>query len=291
VKTLLITGYNGLIGKSLLSELTKNPSFNILGLGRSGNDKVKTIHVDLSENWDQTQLPDKVDVVIHLAQSEKFREFPGSALEVFNVNTQSTLRLLDYARQAGATKFIYASSGGVYGNSDIGFNEEDPLQPNKDLGFYLTTKFCSELLVQNYSQFLEINILRLFFVFGEDQRKNMLIPRLIDSVKNGKLITLQGKEGIKINPIYVQDAARAIINILGKKGSFNVNIGGSEIVSIKQLSELIGKYVGKAPVFEYQNTEAKNLIGDITKMRKIYEPVISMEHAIQKMTLNEQDGK
>ncbi|MBS1652577.1 MAG: NAD(P)-dependent oxidoreductase [Bacteroidetes bacterium] len=278
---ILITGSNGLIGNSLILKLEKKEQLTVFGLGRKG--LPNSCEIDLNTNWNENSLPEKVDIIIHLAQSELFRDFPNSAKEVFNVNTLSTLKLLEYARKSGVKKFIYASSGGVYGNSDKGFNEESPLQPNKELGFYLTTKFCSELLVQNYCSFFDVNVLRFFFVFGEKQRKNMLLPRLIESVRSERTIVLQGKGGIKINPIYVEDATNAIMKIIEKKGSFNVNIGGNEILSIKQISEHIGRFLNKTPIFEYQDTEAKNLIGDISKMKELYTPQISFEEALKKM--------
>ncbi|MGZ4036569.1 MAG: NAD-dependent epimerase/dehydratase family protein [Bacteroidia bacterium] len=280
---MLVTGCSGLIGSALTALLKQGANMNVTGTSHSAAPAPGIIHLDLNEPWNDAMLPAKTDVVIHLAQSEKFRDFPASAREVFEINTHSTLKLLDYARKAGVKKFIYASSGGVYGNSDTGFNEESPLQPNKDLGFYLTTKFCSELLVENYTAFFDINILRFFFVFGEKQRRNMLMPRLIESVKTKKPITLQGKEGIKINPVYVEDAARTIVKIIETPGSYNVNIGGAETVSIKQLSELIGTQLNMSPVFEHQDTEVKNLIGDISKMKQLYSPVVSLEEAIKKL--------
>lgn len=284
MKHILVTGYNGLIGDALVEQLQDKTLFQLYGISRSVNTKVSNFVLDLSTNWSDDILPKKIDVVIHLAQSEKFRDFPESANEVFQVNTLSTLKLLEYARKAGAKKFIYASSGGVYGNSDIGFNEESPLQPNKDLGFYLTTKFSSELLVGNYTSFFDINILRFFFVFGKKQKKNMLIPRLIEAVKNENSIKLQGEEGIKINPVYVDDAAKAIIEIMKKEGSFNVNIGGTEILSIKCIGEIIGNQLKKTTLFEYQDVEAKNLIGDISKMNNLLgEPQITFAEGIKRM--------
>ena len=283
MKHVLITGCNGLIGDVLIEQLIGDKELQLYGISRSINTKVSTIELDLSTNWPDNILPKKIDVVIHLAQSEKFRDFPESADEVFHVNTLSTLNLLEYARKAGAKKFIYASSGGLYGNSDMAFTEESPLQPNNDLGFYLSTKFSSELLVGNYESFFDINILRFFFVYGEKQQKNMLIPRLIDSVKTLEAINIQGTEGIKINPVYVEDAANAIIKIINKQGSYNFNIGGSEIISIRNISEIIGKQLNIKPVFEYQNIDAKNLIGDISKLKTLFTPTITIEKGIKKM--------
>jgi UDP-glucose 4-epimerase len=283
METVLITGSNGLIGEELSVMLKKNTAYQLYGVGRSKVGKSNTIILDLSTDWSDEVLPKKIDVVVHLAQSEKFRDFPNSALEVFNVNTLSTLKLLDYAKKAGARKFIYASSGGVYGNSDTGFMEDSPLQPNKDLGFYLSTKFSSELLLANYANYFSINILRFFFVYGPKQRKNMLIPRLIESVKTGVPINLQGEEGIRINPVYVTDAVKTIVSVLKDPASHNINIGGEEIISIKGICKIIGCLVDREPYFEYQKTEVKNLIGDITKMKSFHAPKITFENGVRNM--------
>ena len=284
MKHILITGCNGLIGDALVEQLQDKTLFQLYGISRSVNTKVSTFVLDLSTNWSDDILPKKIDVVIHLAQSEKFRDFPESANEVFQVNTLSTLKLLEYARKAGAKKFIYASSGGVYGNSDIGFNEDSPVSATGDLGFYLSTKFCSEVLVENYNSFFDVEILRFFFVYGERQQRSMLIPRIVDSIKEGRPITLQGSEGVRVNPIYVGDAVKSIIKVMDLKGSHKINIGGSEILSLKNIGDLIGSITGCTPIYKYEDKEPKNLISDIAKMKKLLlEPQTKFGEGIKKI--------
>lgn len=281
---ILISGSNGLIGHDVASYLTEIDSYQVFNISRSSSSESNHIYVDLSTDWCDDVLPEKIDIVLHLAQSEKFRNFPESVEEVFNVNTLSTIKLLNYARRAGAKKFIYASSGGIYGNGNDEFTEETPINLSSNLGFYLSTKFCSELLVQNYSPFFEIDILRFFFVYGPRQRKDMLIPRLINSVKNGVPITLQGEDGIKINPIYVDDAVEAIIKCFDITGNNRINVAGSEILSLRNICEVIGEAVGKAPVFSIQEVEPKHLIADISRMKeKLTTPSTDFKTAIQKM--------
>ena len=285
VENILITGSTGLVGEVLFEELKCNTFYNTYGISRSSENEINSIKLDLSQDWSTEILPKKIDIIIHLVQSEKFRDFPDSAKEVFDVNTNSTLKLLDYARKVGVKKFIYASSGGVYGNSDYGFSEDSSITIRNDIGFYQSTKLCSELLVNNYSAFFDVDILRFFFVYGEKQRRDMLIPRLVDSVRDGKKIILQGDEGIKINPVYVEDAVNAIMEIIKKEGSFIVNIGGAEIITIKSLCELVGNQLGKAPVFEFQKGDVKSLIGDISKMKALYQPVITLSNGIARMAI------
>ncbi|MBI3500570.1 MAG: NAD(P)-dependent oxidoreductase [Bacteroidetes bacterium] len=270
---ILITGASGLIGSSLVNKITEGNEIFILNHNRKLQNefskKVKTIFCDLSEDWNVNFLPEKIDAIIHLAQSEHFREFPEKSEEIFRVNTLSTLKLLNYAKYSDAKKFIYASSGGIYGNNESGFNEDTPVVSNNDIGFYLSTKLCSEIIAENYNSFFDVITLRFFFVYGKNQKCSMLIPRLVDSVKQEKPIILQGKEGIKINPVHVEDAASAVIKTMALNGSHKINIAGPEILSIKQIAETIGGKLQKKPLFEIKNIESKNLIGDIGKMCKL----------------------
>jgi UDP-glucose 4-epimerase len=283
----LITGVTGLIGSHLAEALDKD-KWIVYGLSRGAmNKEIKNyqhLEIDLSKNWSTDLLPEKVDTVIHLAQSEYFRNFPEAVENIFHVNTSSTLRLLEYARKAGVKNFILASSGGVYGSGDKIFDEEEVIFPPKELGFYLSTKFCSELIAENYFSFFNIIIHRYFFVYGSGQRSDMLIPRLVNSVINGKPITLQGKEGLKINPVYVEDAVKAIIGSMALEKSEKINIAGSEVISIKDIAATIGKVVNKEPIYEIKSEQQPlNLIGDIKKLSKLlHVPEIMFEEGLRR---------
>ncbi len=285
---ILITGVNGLLGMELAKVLCNGADHFVYGLSRSvpliHSHNYKHIQADLGQPDFLGQLPRKLDAIVHLAQSEKFRDFPAAAPEVFNVNTLSTLKLLDYARVAGVKNFIYASSGGVYGNKDIGFTEDSPVMGNGDLGFYLSTKLCSEIITDNYSVFFNVVQLRFFFVYGERQHKGMLIPRLLNSVMSSTPIMLTGSEGIKINPIYVSDAAKAVQKALNINHSDKINVGGSQSLSIKQIADVMSQKLGIDPVFNRVEGGPKNLIGDIRKMkRELHDPEISFDKGIEKL--------
>jgi nucleoside-diphosphate-sugar epimerase len=233
-------------------------------------DNVEIQSVDLSAAWETHALPREVDAVIHLAQSEQFRDFPEQAEQVFHVNTVSTLRLLDYARRVGVRIFILASSGGVYGYGAQAFSEDTPLAYRGELEFYLITRLCSEIIAQNYTPSMSVIVLRFFFVYGPGQRCSMLIPRLVQAVSDGKPISLQGPEGIRLNPIHVSDAADAVQRALDLQGSHTINIGGPEVLSLRQIGDLIGEAVGKVPRFEVQSVDqSRHLVGAIDKMTRL----------------------
>jgi nucleoside-diphosphate-sugar epimerase len=256
-------------------------SFNVIALNhintRKNVEDVKYQTIDFTTHHWTAELPDKLDCIIHLAQSSNFRDFPQSALDVFKVNIESTAQLLDYARRIGVKQFIYASSGGVYGNGVNPFHEHAPIVPFNQLGYYLGSKACSEILVQSYASIFKVIILRPFFMYGPGQNRNMLIPRLMDSVANGKPIVLQGENGILINPIHVKDASSAVLAAMSVQDSSTFNIAGPDILSIRQICEEMGAFLGKKPCFEFQTEKSNDLIGDISEMRNyLHNPKIHL---------------
>src|SRR5262249_43548975 len=156
-------------------------------------------------------LPRGVDAVCSLAQSSNFRNFPEKANDIFAVNVAANLGLVQWATSAGVGKFLYASSGGVYGGRRDGvLRESDPLTVNPALGFYLGSKLCAEILLQDYRSFFKTGaILRPFFVYGPGQKADMLVARLIESVRHSRPVQLHGSNGLRLNPVFVEDAAAA----------------------------------------------------------------------------------
>lgn len=263
---ILITGAGGLIGSHLLPLLEKEHEVFTISSKING---ANNFQINFAEDWTTDILPEGINAIIHLSQSEDFRDFPGKAKAVFNTNTVSTLNLIDFAVKKGVKKFIYASSGGVYGNSDEAFKEEQEIVYKKELGFYLATKHCSEVILNNYSSLLDIQQLRIFFVYGKGQRKDMLMPRLVKNVTEGNTITLTGKDGIRINPLHATDAAKAIKAALDLTGSHIINTGGAEVLSLRDICEQIGRVTGKEPVFSIDDKRPGNLFGDISKMKTL----------------------
>jgi len=274
----LLFGASGLIGTCLTSLLRETYAVISIGHKRAGD-----YFIDLESEWTSDSLPGHVDSVVYLAQSEKFREFPESAESIFRVNSLSLLKAFEYARRAGARTFVYASSGGVYGNSADVCDEDSSVCPHGELGFYLGTKMCGEIIAENYYPFMNVVILRPFFVYGPGQRSDMLIPRLVERIRNGQTIQLVGGDGLQINPTYVEDAARAIQKALTLGMSCKVNIGGPEIVSMRRIGELIAQELGKRALFERVEGTAGRLVGSIEKMsRLLWQPRITFSEGIKK---------
>jgi UDP-glucose 4-epimerase len=262
---ILLTGAAGFIGSHALTKLDDEHDLYPL-VREAPDDRREWIVQDLAQPLDFSRLPERIDAVIHLAQSHRYREFPAGAEDVYAVNVHSTFRLLEYAREAGARTFVLASTGGIYGYSYEALAETDPANP---LNFYLTSKHVAESLLANYQALFHTVVFRFFFVYGPGQGP-MLVPNLIEKVRKGDQISIAGKPGQRINPIHVSDAVEAFPPALELAESNVFNVAGDEIVSIRELVAVIEQATGEAAHVRHIDPEHEgDLIGENSRMKEL----------------------
>jgi UDP-glucose 4-epimerase len=265
----LVTGASGFIGSRLVRAL--EPDHDVLALVRRDPAPelaglATCIEHDLSSPLGADALPDRVDAVVHLAQSDRYRDFPDGAPDIFAINVRATFELLEYARAVGAGRFVFASTGGVYGYNDKRVVETHPVSP---LNFYLSSKYAAEVLIANYRAVLDTVVVRPFFVYGPGQAR-MLVPTIVEKVTTGTTIEIDGNPGLTINPIYVDDAVAAIVGALRSSESGLFNLAGDESVTITGLVELIGEVAGIEPIVEHRDSDpGGDLLGDNRQMKEV----------------------
>ena len=264
---ILVSGAAGFIGRRLVVRLAEQ--HEVFGLSRRPSTSAHSIQMDLSVGLDATRLPPQIDTVVHLAQSEHYREFPERADDIYAVNVESTFRLLEYARLAHAKRFILASSGGIYGYSKDALVEAAPASPPD---FYLRTKQLAEILLFAYDQYFATIAIRPFFIYGEGQRRAMFVPRLVRNVLLGRPITLSPPDGLLVNPIHVADAEGAFTAALTADFSGAINIAGPDVLSLGEVVRIIGHTLGREPVVERVADAPGNVVGDLTLMSRILGP-------------------
>jgi UDP-glucose 4-epimerase len=264
----LVTGAAGFIGSRLCGALAAM-GHGVIALHRPAHARafpggVEPIACDLAAPDGLGHLP-RVDTIIHLAQSSRFRDFPLGARDMFDVNLRATFELLEFARTSGVKHFVYASSGGIYGQGAAAFSDAAPLVMAEPLGFYLSSKLAGELLVDNYASFFATATLRIFFAYGPGQQADRLIPRLLDNVRHGNPIYLDGANGLAINPIYVDDLVDIVLRAVARPAPLKINIAGTEVLTLRDIGGILGNIVGKAPVFVSRSSrEAPSVVGDIS---------------------------
>jgi len=263
----LVTGAAGFVGRHLtpllaaeheVIALVRRPPTSSLGAAT-------ILQADLNGPGLEESLPGGVDVVVHLAQA--YLPFPEHAAEIFAVNAGSTQRLADWARRTGVRRLVLASSGSVYAPAPRPVREDDPTRP---IAFHPATKLMAEQLLGFYEDAMAVVRLRLFAPYGPGQTDRM-IPRLIQTIAEGRPVRLSRGGEPRLNPIHVDDLVGIIDQAVGGAGAPVVNIAGPRPVSVAEIARIIGSALGRTPAFEDHDVDPPgDLIADTTRMREVF---------------------
>ena len=266
----LVTGASGLIGSRLVARLAGRGD-EVIALVRDAasapREAGEVVVHDLARPLEPETVP-QVDAIAHLAHHPHVA-VPEHATSLYRLNTMSTQELLDAGRRAGVRRFLYASSGAVFGFSSAPLRETDPRR-GRDL--YALTKLHAEQLVEAYADYLEPVIVRPFFPYGVGQT-GRLISNLVERVRAGEPVVLREGGRPRCNPIYVDDAVRAFVAALDGPAPNAVNAAGDEIVTIAELAAAIGRAVGVEPEFVEEPGEVgHDWVADNARMRELLGP-------------------
>lgn len=223
---IFIIGAGGFIGSSVFTYL-------------SGKDFLVEKHIrSVDGDLTETSIPENADVIVNCAGR---LGLPGVT---FNQLTQSNVTLpilLADTCRARKIHLIHLSTPGIAGlSADI--TEDSPADP---WGDYEKSKYQGEEALRKHyiSQSGQLTILRPDFVYGPGDRHKL---PFFKQVGKGWL-PLIGLRDVRIRPTFVLDVCSAIENSMPGKclntGLFN--IGGPEVVSIKEFSALIAQKMGR----------------------------------------------
>jgi nucleoside-diphosphate-sugar epimerase len=173
MKTILITGVSGLIGRALAESLSK--THHVIGLGRKAPelDGITFVHGEFGSFEDLRGLDShKIDAVVHLAAVTG----DATARSGLRVNVEGTRCLMTYLADRGCRKFVAASSIAAIGLQDQDFcplevpiPDEHPCLDRHEYGF---SKFLMEEIMRHLSRQhpeIEATALRLAVVTADEQ--------------------------------------------------------------------------------------------------------------------------
>ena len=205
----------------------------------------RTLSLDLTDKAAFAQLPESMDVIVHLAQSLAYRSFPDGMRDMMAVNVQGTFELLEYARASGCQQFVYAATGSVYeGQGDQ--SEDGRLNPQSA---YAVSKYCAELLLRPYSDLFGTLALRLFFLYGPGQQA-MMMPGLIQRLCKGEPVSLHGSGGgMLFCPTFVDDVASVMRVAIEKRIAGVSNVASPELLSLRDAVRILADGLGVEPSF------------------------------------------
>lgn len=279
----LIVGSSGFIGRHLLNHLASK-GIDVYGVSSSDGKGIEAQTGVLSE---QFSIPPGTDTIIYLAQSPYYRQVPEMASHLLNVNVVSAVKVADMARRFNVSRFIYTSTGNVYAPSFKPLSEDAPLRKDN---WYSLSKIHAEETLSLFRNDLNITIVRLFGVYGPGQT-DKIIPKLLTSVVQGVPIFLEKNQnapedlgGLKLSTIFINDILEILTKLIFVNGTHYLNIAGDEVVSIRQIAEIMGMILEKNVKFEIVDKyRSFDLIADLELLKKTLNPNFTpFEIGIQK---------
>ena len=279
----LVTGGTGFLGRAFLRCATGR--YRLLALARHPRGlpvipNVEWIQGDLRRPLAQVRLPPRIDAVVHLAS---VREPSGDAgpEELFAVNAGATAALVDYAVRAGARRFVYGSTGGVYGYRVGRIREATEPAP---FDLYTVSKWHGETVVVRERR-LSTAVIRYFFPYGPGQRTG-IVPRLANSLNEGRPITVYRQGRVPhINPVFVGDAAEMTRRALTSAASLVVNCAGPDVVTVQELARRMAAILDVPPQFVAgRDPRVGDMVASLARCTRTlgWTPKVSLDAGLQR---------
>ncbi len=209
------------------------------------SDSFELVEADLAVA-DLTPILEGVTSVCHLAAQAGVRASWGTTFSTYiDCNILSSQRLLEAVKDRGVSKFVYASSSSVYGETtDLPMRENGLTCPVSPYG---VTKLAAEHLAVLYHRNYGVPTvsLRYFTVYGPRQRPDMAFNRFIRAGLLNEPITIFGDGRQTRDFTYVADTVAATVAALesGPEGSV-MNVGGGSRVTLNDALDALEGTLG-----------------------------------------------
>jgi UDP-glucose 4-epimerase len=216
VKTSLVTGATGFIGRRLVAALQQRGA-NVRVLVRDmakvsqlWQDSVAGYYGDMVKPETLTGTCEDVDTVFHLAGYAHAIGIPASEAKELHqrITVEGTRALLAAASRAGVKRFIYLSSVKAMGEGDAAcLDESSPAAPET---YYGSARLTAERLVlaAGSEHGLHVCNLRLPLVYGRDNNGNL--ARMIAAIDRGWFPPLPEVNN-KRSMVHVDDVVQAML--------------------------------------------------------------------------------
>ncbi len=232
---------------------------------------------------------EEIAAVIHLAARAGVRASVENPWLFMETNIIGTLNMLEWARQHGVPKFIFASTSSIYGSNPPLPTPEDassdrPLQP------YAASKKGAEALCHSYHYLygLDVTILRYFTVYGPAGRPDLAMFRFCQWIHEGRPVRVNGDGEQSRGFTYVDDIAHGTILALKPLGYEIINLGGHEVITINALIRLFEEVIGQRAQVMYGPPNPADMLtnwADVSKARRLlgWEPRVSLREGVERL--------
>lgn len=283
---ILITGGAGFIGRSLIARLLESsPGLHIrvldnLSVGSradlqdsfpfqewSGGCEagVHLVQGDIRDFDCAQAAVDGVQCIVHLAANTGVGPSVENPRFDMECNVIGTLNMLEAARLAGVTKFVFASSGAPAGAVEPPIHEEIAPHPVSPYG---ASKLAGEGYCSAYYHSFGINTVALRFgnVYGPNSaKKSSVVAKFIRQALSGEVCEIYGSGGQTRDYIYIDDLVSAIICAMQRDLGgevFQIAVG-SEVTLLELVEKIRASLARHGVQMQVTNTDSR--VGDVLR--------------------------
>jgi UDP-glucose 4-epimerase len=286
----LLTGGLGQVGSYLCERLVSEGHTvtildNLSSIFRPYPDEANFVKGDIRDAGLVNILMAQADIVIHCAAQISIARSMEDPLFDEENNVTGTLNLLNAARKANITRFVYFSSAAVYGDPvRLPVDEAHPQNPMSPYG---ASKLSGEkyALMFHKAYGLPTTAIRPFNIYSPRQDPSNpysgVISKFIDNVKKGKPPVIFGDGTATRDFVSVHDVVDLVMLMIEKDAAVGevFNCGTGQVTSIEELAQIVIGLYGSdlKPVHERERpgdikysyadiSHAKNLLGYLPKV-------------------------
>lgn len=235
-----VTGATGFIGRHVLSELARRP-IEVVAAARNlsavnlGALNVETVQLDMGDSPDKAfDRLGRPDVLIHLA----WGGLPNyRSLHHFEQELPIQYQFLSGLVRSGLTGLVVAGTCLEYGMQYGQLSEAMNTYPDNPYGLAKDT-LRRQLVYLRKSQPFALTWARLFYLYGDGQAENSLLPQLKRAVEQShEVFNMSGGEQLR-DYLPVTDVAKYLVMLALNKADIGVlNICSGKPISIRRLVE------------------------------------------------------
>ncbi len=274
---IILTGVAGFIGSNLADFLLER-NHQIIGIDNFStgqerflskaykNNSFILLKQDIDKVDVNNDLFKDVDTIIHLAANADVRFGPNHPKKDLKENTINTSNMLEVARINKIRKFIFSSTGSVYGEHDQVPTKENASFPIQT-SLYGASKLAGESLITSYSYAygLESYIFRFVSILGPRYTHGHVVDFYNQLINNNETLKILGDGTQTKSYLHVNDCIRALNLALTKDDNLKLvnifNIGTPETITVTNSARFISENMNLNPSFEYTGG-SQGWIGD-----------------------------
>lgn len=284
-------GYQGtVLVPKLLARGHEVIAFDIMWFGNylKPHPSLKVVKGDV-RNSEEIEL-DGVDAIIHLSS---VANDPCGDLDpklTWEVSALATMQLADKAARKGVKRFIYASSGSVYGIKDEPQVTEDlELKP---ISGYNKTKMVAERVLLSYANDMVVQILRPATVcgFSPRMRLDVSVNMLTMQALSKRRMTVFGGGQTRPN-IHIDDITDAYLFMLDHPEHAGIYNAGFENLSIMDIAKRVTSYVQAEITVTESNDPRSYRINSDKLLATGFGPKKTVDDAIREIVVKYHSGE